>query len=384
MKHILTLFYCAFILIVQLSAHANANHKHDSTATAVQKLYFPANELADETKTANAIVKLAGQLLPVYTEKNKGRYFSSAADFNILTRNYSKAVDLLDSVDKITSDQSKTIYARSYALAKMKTINDPASFDKLFQKEFAAIFNGMSFNKKVYTAFTDSATLTMFKKNYQDIREKLKKNTIDSISTEDAVTLCTHYFDYTIFNSIYPLAKPYVTDPRYNKYYPVIKGAEWSAVFPVNNVEEIPDPAMKYKLLMELVDFAPKDPDSTIKKNVNLGLVEVGRIINLHIAAGIPKENLDIVIIVHASALRAFLNNDEYKKKYGVDNPNIPFLKEMESVGFKLLACGQAILFLGLEKEQMLPGVKVALTAKTVLTSYQLKNYVLNKITLDD
>jgi intracellular sulfur oxidation DsrE/DsrF family protein len=56
----------------------------------------------------------------------------------------------------------------------------------------------------------------------------------------------------------------------------------------------------------------------------------------------------------------------------------------MESVGVKLLACGQAILFLGLEKEQMLPSVKVVLTAQTVLTSYQLKGYVLKKITLNE
>lgn len=382
MKHVLPLFCCAFILIIQ-PAITNAGAITDSTAAATQKLYFPVAELADETKTAAAITKLAGQVIPVYTEKNKGTYFSTIADLHTLTNNYAKALMMLDSADKIVSDKSKTIYSRSYTLAKMKAANDPAAFDKAFQKEFATIFNGLSFNKKVHAAFVDTSTISRYKIRYAKLIEKLKNEKKDSISTEDAIKLCNNYFDYAVFNSTFVLTQPYVADPKYKKYYPAIKGEEWSAVFPVNNVEEIPDPNMKYKLLLELVDFAPKDPDSTINKNVNLGLVEVGRLINLHVAAGVPKENLDIVIIVHASALFAFLNNDEYKKKYGVDNPNIPFLKQMESVGVKLLACGQAILFLGLEKEQMLPNVKVALTAKTVLTSYQLKNYVLDKITLN-
>jgi len=382
MKHVLTLFCCAFILIVH-PAPTNAGAVTDSTAAATQKLYFPVAELANETKTIAAITKLAGQLIPVYTEKNKGTYFSTIADLHTLINNYSKALAMLDSADKITSDKSKTIYSRSYTLAKMKALTNPGAFDKTFQKEFETIFNGLSFNKKVNAAFVDSSTISSFKDRYSKMVAKVKTNKTDSISREEAITLCNSYFDYAVFNSTFTLTQPYIADPKYKKYYPVIKGEEWSAVFPVNNVEEIPDAKIKYKLLFELVDFAPKDPDSSIKKNVNLGLVEVGRLINLHVAAGIPKENLDIVIIVHASALFAFLNNDEYKKKYGIDNPNIPFLKQMESVGVKLLACGQAILFLGLEKEQMLPSVKVALTAKTVLTSYQLKNYVLDKITLD-
>jgi intracellular sulfur oxidation DsrE/DsrF family protein len=384
MKQVFILLCFTVFFIVPLAAQTNGTPKSDSSVSIEQKHYFPAAGFSDEANTSAAIIKLAGQLITVYTEKNKGTYFSTMTDLHALSNNYSKALVMLDSADKITSDKSKTIYPRSYASAKIKTVNNPAAFDKAFQKEFETIFTGLSFNKKVYTAFIDSSTIGSVKEDYSKLIEKIKKNKTDSISTEDAIELCKSYFDYIVFNSTFTLAQPYVGDPKYKKYYPVIKGADWSAVYPVNNVEELPDPKMKYKLLIELVDFAPKDPDSTIKKNVNLGLVEVGRLINLHVANGIPKENLDIVIVVHASALRAFLNNDEYKKKYGVDNPNIPFLKEMESVGVKLLACGQAILFLGLEKEQMLPSVKVVLTAQTVLTSYQLKGYVLKKITLNE
>jgi hypothetical protein len=36
---------------------------------------------------------------------------------------------------------------------------------------------------------------------------------------------------------------------------------------------------------------------------------------NLHVAAGIPKENIDLVLVVHAGALNAFLTNEKYKKE---------------------------------------------------------------------
>ncbi len=385
MKQVL-IFLCSTIIVIsQLSAQTNGAVKTDSVASVSSpKLYFPVAELAEESKTENAITTLARQLIPVYEEKIKRIYLTTSANFNILTNNYSKALSLLDSADKITSDKSRTIYSRSYALAKVKAANDHAAFDKIFQKEFETLFNNLSFNKKVRTAFVDSSTLSTFRKTYTNRVDNIKKNKTDSISTEDAVKLCNSYFDYTLLNSTFALTQSYITDLQYKKYYPAIKSSERSAVFPVTNVEELPDPKMKYKLLIELVDFGPKDPDSTIKKNINQGLSEVGRFINLHVADGIPKEKLDVVIVVHASALNAFLNNEAYKKKYGVDNPNIPVLKEMESIGVKLLACGQAILFFGLEKEQMLPNVKVVLTAQTVITSYQLKGYVLKNITLSE
>jgi intracellular sulfur oxidation DsrE/DsrF family protein len=155
--------------------------------------------------------------------------------------------------------------------------------------------------------------------------------------------------------------------------YPAFNVGENSGVIPVNNPDEVPDPKTQYKLLFELTG---NNPDSTIKE-LNYGLVEVARIINLHVASGIPIKNIIPVIVVHAGALHALKNNEYFNKKYKTDNPNIKLIAELEKFGAKFIACGQAMSFLDIHKEAFLPVVKVSLTAKTVLTGYQLKGFVL-------
>jgi intracellular sulfur oxidation DsrE/DsrF family protein len=155
--------------------------------------------------------------------------------------------------------------------------------------------------------------------------------------------------------------------------FPVINAGEYSGVVPVKNQEEVPDPKMQYKLLFELT---VNNPDSTIQE-LNYGLVEVARIINLHAASGIPIKNISPVIVAHGGVLNALKNNEYFNKKYKINNPNIKLIGELEKLGAKFIACGQAMSFLEIQKEAFLPVVKVSLTAKTVISGYQLKGFVL-------
>lgn len=155
--------------------------------------------------------------------------------------------------------------------------------------------------------------------------------------------------------------------------YPVFKGYENAGVVPVKDPTEIPDPKMEYKLLFEVTRL---NPDS-IAKDPNFSLVEIARVINLHVASGVPLKNIKPVIVVHAAALRAITNNESYKTKYKIDNPNVKLVKELEDMGAKFIACGQAMTFFEIKKEELLPSVKISLTAQTVISSYQLKGYAL-------
>jgi hypothetical protein len=69
--------------------------------------------------------------------------------------------------------------------------------------------------------------------------------------------------------------------------YPLIKSGKYSGVLPVDGITEKPDINQKFKLLLEVAN-GPKD--SLEAKELNGDLVEVGRQLNLHIAAGIPKK----------------------------------------------------------------------------------------------
>lgn len=159
--------------------------------------------------------------------------------------------------------------------------------------------------------------------------------------------------------------------------YPLIKSSKWAGVLPVNHITEVPDPKLTYKLLLEEV-FPVKD--SADAKDINRGMAEVGRIINLHIASGIPKQKLKVIAVVHGPALYALYNNEAYRKKYGVDNPNIVLINELIKNGVTFIACGQAMQFFDVSEEQMVPQIKISLTAQTVLSHYQLKGYILNTI----
>jgi len=157
--------------------------------------------------------------------------------------------------------------------------------------------------------------------------------------------------------------------------YPVIDAGTFSGVVPVEDITEIPDPNLEYKLLFELVNF-----DSDTPSKLDASIVEVARIINLHVASGIPLENISPVIVVHAGSLNAFTTNEFYNGKFKMDNPNMKLIGELEKLGAKFISCAQAMFFFEVDKEALLPMFKVSLTAQTILSSYQMKGYVKYRI----
>ncbi len=161
--------------------------------------------------------------------------------------------------------------------------------------------------------------------------------------------------------------------------FPAVNAGEYSGVIPVKNITEVPDLKQDYKLLFEVT---VKNPDS-VAKELNYSLVEIARLINLHVASGISLNKIMPVIVVHGGALNAISNNQRYQKKYHIDNPNVKLLTSLEKMGARIIACGQAMAFFQFQPEDLLPEVKVSLTAQTVLSNYQLKGYVLYSIQPD-
>jgi len=160
--------------------------------------------------------------------------------------------------------------------------------------------------------------------------------------------------------------------------YPILNAGPLSGVVPVEDVTEVPDPGLDYKLMFELTQNLPES-----FSGLDASLVEVARVLNLHVASGIPAEKIFPVIVVHGPALNAFTTNEFYNAKFGTDNPNLKLISELEALGTRFIACGQAMFFFNVNREALLPLVKVSLTAQTVLNSYQMKGYVLNKIEVD-
>ena len=159
--------------------------------------------------------------------------------------------------------------------------------------------------------------------------------------------------------------------------YPLIKSSKFCGVMPVDNVTDKPDPSVKYKLLF---DFSKGTNDSVKAKDINRGLVEIGRIINLQIVAGVPRENLELVIVTHGRALFSLLSAEAFKKQFKAENPNITIIQELESAGAKFVACGQAMQFQDIDRSSLPPNIRVAIAAKVALSTYQQKGYTTYEI----
>ena len=166
--------------------------------------------------------------------------------------------------------------------------------------------------------------------------------------------------------------------------YPVIKSYLWGNVFAVPERTFKPDPTLKYKIVIDLTVGPKNEKDTAGFKEVNWGFGEVGRKLNLHVADGIPEKNVDIVVAVHGFAIFSMMNNEAYKKKYGVDNPSLTIIDELKKAGIKLIACGQAMHFMKVAPAELITGSAIGLTAQTVLTAHQAMGYSLQMIRPED
>ena len=156
-----------------------------------------------------------------------------------------------------------------------------------------------------------------------------------------------------------------------NKVNPVVKG--FGTVSEVPYAVEKPDPAIDYKIVVE-ISSAPEKNDA-----VHEFFDKVAAVVNLHALGGVPKDKLHVVMVVHGAAAQYIVNNEAYQKKFGVNNPNLALFTALNDAGVKIFVCGQSVIKRNIDPATIAPEVKVALSAITTLTTYELKGYALLK-----
>lgn len=153
------------------------------------------------------------------------------------------------------------------------------------------------------------------------------------------------------------------------KVNPII--LSFGAVWEIPAAKEKPDASMEYKILVDITNAADK-PDT-----LNLYLEAIATLLNLHGSAGVPAKNIHTVVVIHKMATYSILNNETFRKKFKVDNPNLPLIKELSDAGVKFFVCGQNLIRGKLTETDIAPEITVATSALTTLTTYQLKGYAL-------
>jgi len=109
---------------------------------------------------------------------------------------------------------------------------------------------------------------------------------------------------------------------------------------------------------------------------VNKGLVQVARLLNLYGAAGLKTVDVHIVAVCHGAADKAVLNDAAYFARFKIaDNPNQPLIRDLKKAGVELFVCGQSLHELGFKAEEVVEEVLVADAAMLVLVNKQKDGY---------
>ncbi|ODA65939.1 DsrE/DsrF-like family protein [Methyloligella halotolerans] len=133
---------------------------------------------------------------------------------------------------------------------------------------------------------------------------------------------------------------------------------------PVPNGHYRPDPSEVYKAVIRLTTKSEADDKP------NQSLAKVGRLVNLFVSEGVPLDHLKFVVDVHGPATPIVLNDEQYAKRFGTKNPNLPLIKALGEAGVPVHVCGQALAGHEFEQDWVDPNVSVDLSAyMTVILS---------------
>lgn len=108
---------------------------------------------------------------------------------------------------------------------------------------------------------------------------------------------------------------------------------------------------------------------------VNQQIGTIARFYNLHARHGVPKENLHAAAVVHGTGWMALLTDEAYQRRYGRPNPSKALVQELIANGARFAVCGQTAAFRGLRREELLPGVQLAISAMTALNVFYAEGY---------
>jgi intracellular sulfur oxidation DsrE/DsrF family protein len=109
---------------------------------------------------------------------------------------------------------------------------------------------------------------------------------------------------------------------------------------------------------------------------VNKGLEQVARLLNLYGAAGLKAGDVKIAAVCHGAADKAVLSDAAYLARFKLAaNPNLPLIRDLKKAGVEVFVCGQSLHDLGFKTEEVAEEVPVADSAMLVLVNKQAAGY---------
>jgi intracellular sulfur oxidation DsrE/DsrF family protein len=145
---------------------------------------------------------------------------------------------------------------------------------------------------------------------------------------------------------------------------PVI--ADYGRVADVDNAAPIPAHT-RFKVVFDVSEGA--EPGE-----VNRGIESAARFLNMHARAGVRPSNIRLAIVVRGSATRDLAVNPRPDE----DNANAALIADLIAHGVEVWVCGQSAAHFDVAETDLLPGVRLALSAMTAHALLQQRGYTLN------
>lgn len=140
-------------------------------------------------------------------------------------------------------------------------------------------------------------------------------------------------------------------------------------ITPLPNAPMQPDPKVEYRVAFNITKAAAK-PDQ-----VNPSLEKVARYINLLASAGVHPRRGNVLAIVHGPATDIVLEQNAFRRKHGLSNPNLALIRALTEAGVEVHVCGQALAGQQIAQADVFTGVTVDLSALVALTTLELKGW---------
>ncbi|QYJ77952.1 DsrE family protein [Shewanella acanthi] len=149
-----------------------------------------------------------------------------------------------------------------------------------------------------------------------------------------------------------------LTHAKEDKFNPGMAIPEFGKIAFVDSSMPIPK-GMKFKVAFDMSKAAEAG-------KVNRQLDSLARFINMHVAAGVKESDIKLAMVLHGSAVADVANDAYYAKQNpNAQNGNKALINQLIAHGVKFYVCGQSAAYFDLPKDQLLPGVDMALSAMT-------------------
>lgn len=112
--------------------------------------------------------------------------------------------------------------------------------------------------------------------------------------------------------------------------------------------------------------------------NVNRKIDTLARFINMHVAHGMPAENIHLALVVHGKAGFDLLKDSLYQEKFQQKNANSELLQQLMKNQVTVYLCGQSAAYYDITHEMLVPSVNMALSAMTAHAVLQNQGYKVN------